>query len=225
MIRTVLTDIEGTTSSIAFVHDMLFPYAYERMADYVHAHAGEPTVAALLDDARALAEKPDASLDDTIAILRQWIREDRKATPLKALQGLMWEEGYRRGDFFGHIYEDAAQQLRHWHERGLTLCVYSSGSVHAQKLLFAHTRFGDLTPLFSGYFDTTVGGKKEADSYRRIAETLEQPPDDILFLSDIPAELEAAREAGMAVVQLVREGTEPAQAFPQAKDFFGITPV
>lgn len=224
MIKAIVTDIEGTTSSIAFVHEVLFPYAYERLGEYVRAHAGEPAVEKLLEDAQTLAGRPEASLEETVEILRAWIREDRKATPLKSLQGLIWEEGYRRGAFHGHLYDDAAAQLRAWHDQGFKLYVYSSGSVHAQKLLFGHTRFGDLTPLFSGYFDTTVGGKKEAESYRRIAGELGLVPESVLFLSDIPAELEAAKAAGMRVTQLVREGATPSPHFPQARDFHEIHP-
>lgn len=209
MIQAIVTDIEGTTSSLSFVKDVLFPYARSRMGAFVREHGREPEVAPLLEDARTAA---GGSLDDEalIAQLERWIDEDRKITPLKALQGLIWEHGYRRGDFQGHVYLDAVEQLRAWHDRRLRLYVYSSGSVKAQQLLFAHTAFGDLTPLFSGYFDTTVGGKKEAESYRRIAQALGLPPDRILFLSDVKEELDAARAAGFAVRWLIRDGAPPA---------------
>jgi enolase-phosphatase E1 len=203
---------------------VLFPYAREHLPAFVRAHASEPDVAKLLDDARAAA---DADLDQEALIrqLQAWIDEDRKLTPLKALQGLIWEEGYRRGGFTGHVYPDAARCLRAWKDRGLALYVYSSGSVYAQKLLFGHTDHGDLTPLFSGYFDTTVGPKREADSYRTIASRIGLPPADILFLSDVREELDAAREAGMRTVWLVREG-EPdlasARAHRQARDFDAV---
>ena len=144
-------------------------------------------------------------------------------TPLKALQGLIWEEGYRRGDFKGHVYEDAARNLRRWHERGIALYVYSSGSVHAQKLLFGYSEAGDLTPLFSGYFDTAIGHKREAESYRAIAVAMDRPPQDILFLSDIGAELDAARAAGIQTVWLVRDGAPDSNAdHRQARDFDSI---
>lgn len=219
MIQVVLTDIEGTTSSLSFVKDVLFPYARRHMAEFVHAHAEEAEVRRSLDDVVATAGRPMADADAVAELLR-WLDEDRKITPLKALQGLIWEEGYRRGDFVGHVYEDAARRLREWHERGLRLYVFSSGSVHAQKLLFGHTAYGDLTPLFSGYFDTNVGAKQEAESYRRIAGEIGAAPGSILFLSDIRGELDAALAAGMSTAWLVREGTLGfAAVHRQARDF------
>ncbi len=223
MIRAVLTDIEGTTSSLSFVKDVLFPYARRHIDRYVREHADKPQVAALLDEARREMGIPDAGLDAVIAQLIDWIDRDRKVTPLKALQGLIWEAGYAAGDFTGHVYEDAAAALRDWQRSGMRLYVYSSGSVHAQKLLFAHTEYGDLTPLFSGYFDTRVGHKAESASYRYIAGQVGAAPETILFLSDVVAELDAAREAGMQTCQLVRAGgLDPAPAHPQVRDFAQI---
>jgi enolase-phosphatase E1 len=211
MIRAILTDIEGTTSSLSFVKGVLFPYARERLRDFVQAHGQEPPVRELLLQVGQAAGK---TLTDEEAVmqLRQWMDEDRKLTPLKALQGLIWEAGYRSGDFQGHIYDDAAMCLPQWHDRGLKLYVYSSGSVHAQKLLFGHTHYGDLTPLFSGYFDTKVGAKQESAAYRRIAQTIDLPAEEVLFLSDIEAELDAAREAGMSTCWLVRGSRPDARA-------------
>jgi enolase-phosphatase E1 len=211
MIRAVLTDIEGTTSSLSFVKDVLFPYARARVDDFVRRApaAHRP----LVEDARravAASGTPAASDVQLAAALVRWIDEDRKITELKAIQGVIWEEGYRRGDLHGHVYPDAVQALRAWHEAGIRLYVYSSGSIHAQKLLFAHTEYGDLTPLFSGYFDTTSGGKKEADSYRRIVQAIGLPAGEIVFLSDIEAELAAAQHAGMQTRLLAREG-QPAR--------------
>jgi enolase-phosphatase E1 len=205
MIQAILTDIEGTTSSLSFVKDVLFPYAHQHMADVVHSHAQDSAVRQLLEDAAQAAGRP---LDEAQAVaqLRQWIEEDRKITPLKALQGLIWEAGYRRGDFTGHVYPDAVEWLKHWHAQGLRLYVFSSGSVYAQKLLFGHSDAGDLTPLFSGYFDTNIGAKQEAESYRRIAGEIGLEPAAVLFLSDIQGELDAARSAGMATCWLVRGG-------------------
>ncbi|MBK9130837.1 MAG: acireductone synthase [Gammaproteobacteria bacterium] len=224
MIRAVLTDIEGTTTSLSFVKDVLFPYARRHIDRYVREHAGEPQVAALLDEARREMGVPDAALDAVIAQLIDWIDRDRKVTPLKALQGLIWEAGYAAGDFTGHVYKDAAAALRDWQRSGVRLYVYSSGSVHAQKLLFAHTEYGDLTPLFSGYFDTRVGHKAESASYRHIAAQVGAAPETILFLSDIVAELDAAREAGMRTCQLVRAGEiDPAPAHRQVRDFAQIS--
>jgi enolase-phosphatase E1 len=222
MVRAVLTDIEGTTSSLSFVKEVLFPYARERLAEFIQTQGSRPDVAQLLEEARAAV---DAALSQQGLIdqLIAWIDADRKITPLKALQGLIWEDGYRRGDFTGHVYEDAARCLRAWKARGIALYVYSSGSVHAQRLLFAHTDHGDLTPLFSDYFDTTIGHKQEISSYRAIANRIGLAPEDILFLSDIVAELDAARAAGMRTLQLVRhEPLDARSPHPQAGNFDAI---
>ncbi|NOV31688.1 acireductone synthase [Methylomonas sp. ZR1] len=204
MIKAIVTDIEGTTSSLSFVKDVLFPYARARLPDFVRRHREQAEIKLLLADANQLA---GGELDDDalIAQLIHWIDTDQKITPLKSLQGLIWLEGYRNGDFTGHVYEDAVRNLRNWFGLGYKLYVYSSGSVQAQKLLFGYSDFGDLTPLFSGYFDTHIGGKKEAISYERIAAELGLPAEQILFLSDIKDELDAARQAGFATCWLVRD--------------------
>jgi len=220
-IRAVVTDIEGTTSSLSFVKDVLFPYARNQLPAFVARHGEEPAVKALLADA-AREAAIDARPAEVVALLLRWIDEDRKATPLKALQGLIWEHGYAAGDFTGHIYEDAARNLRNWHEAGVALYVYSSGSVLAQKLLFAHTAYGDLTPLFSGYFDTRIGAKAEAASYQAIADSVQLPPETMLFLSDISAELAAAHSVGMQVIQLVRDTQVEPGPYPGVVDFDGI---
>jgi enolase-phosphatase E1 len=221
MIKAVLTDIEGTTSSISFVKDVLFPYARERIPEFVKLHGREPEVRRILDEAAVLADNKD---DEALCrSLIQWIDEDRKLTPLKALQGLIWEEGYRHGDFHGHVHEDAVQRLRAWKSRGLRLYVFSSGSVHAQKLLFGFTQYGDLTSLFSGYFDTHVGPKQDPESYRKIAAMIGLPAKNILFLSDIEEELDAARAAGMATYKLVRDPAFPKSAHPQVGSFDAIS--
>lgn len=219
MIKAVVTDIEGTTSALSFVKDVLFPYARARLAVFVREHRAEPAVRAQLDAARALADHPSGD-EALIEALLRWSDEDRKLTPLKALQGMIWEDGYRRADFTGHVYDDAVRRLRAWRERGLRLYVFSSGSVHAQRLLFGHSDHGNLTPLFGGYFDTTIGPKREPGSYRRISTEIGLPPDEVLFLSDIREELDAARAAGMATCWLVRDGPLPASAaHPVARDF------
>ena len=225
MIRAIVTDIEGTTSSLAFVKDVLFPYARRHLAPFIRAHANAPEVAALLAAARTVADlASDAPLTALIATLERWIDEDRKITPLKSLQGLIWQAGYRDGAFQGHIYPDAAVQLQQWQQQGIALYVYSSGSVAAQKLLFGHTAAGDLTPLFSGYFDTQIGAKQERAAYQQIATTLAIPATEILFLSDVTAELDAAAACGFATCQLLREGVV-AEAQPrhrQAVDFHAV---
>ena len=222
MIKAVVTDIEGTTSSLSFVKDVLFPYARAHIGEFVRRHHQQADVAQLLKDVAAQAGK-ELNLEQSIEQLIAWIDEDKKITPLKALQGLLWEKGYGDGDFQGHIYADARQKLQAWKDQGLALYVYSSGSVYAQKLLFAHTAYGDLTPLFSGYFDTRVGAKKQADSYREIAAQLGLPANQILFLSDIEQELQAADSVGMQTYWLLRDGEPDAQAaYRQVRDFMQI---
>jgi len=225
MIRALVTDIEGTTSSLSFVKDVLFPYSRAHIGAFLRCHAEEAEVAPLLEEARAEARASRLELGQLISTLERWIDEDRKVTPLKALQGLIWEAGYREGAFRGHIYADAAAALRRWKKAGLALYVYSSGSVRAQRLLFAHTDYGDLTPLFSGYFDTRTGAKGDPVSYRRIAAELGLPPHDLLFLSDVEGELDAARTAGLKTVWLVRGGRRDPQApHRQVRDFSEVDP-
>jgi len=203
MPKAILTDIEGTTSSISFVKDVLFPYARRALPGFVATRGRDPAVRKWLD---AVATENGGICDDRmiVEVLQGWIDQDRKHTALKALQGMVWADGYRNADFSAHIYPDAAPALRQWHAAGLPLYVFSSGSVPAQRLFFGHSDAGDLTPLFSGWFDTEVGGKREADSYLAIAEAIGLPPGEILFLSDIVEELDAAREAGLQTVLVDR---------------------
>lgn len=223
MIKAIVTDIEGTTSSLSFVKDVLFPYARRRIAEFVRAHAEDPAVRRELDEVRRLSGK-DLDDEESIDQLIYWIDEDKKITPLKSLQGMIWEDGYKKGAFTGHMYEDAVRHLKKWKDAGIALYVFSSGSVQAQKLLFAHTDYGDLTPLFSGYFDTNIGNKREADAYYKIAAAVGIPPGDILFLSDIREELDAAKSAGMQTVWLVRDGVpDPNAAHAQVRNFDEIT--
>ena len=220
-IRAVLTDIEGTTSSISFVKSVLFPFARDRLPAYVADHAGDAEVEQALEAARALEMPAEATRAATVAMLQRWIDEDRKATPLKTLQGRIWEDGYRSGALKGDIYPDAAEWLARWKNDGLSLYVYSSGSVLAQKLIFGHTAFGDLTPLFSGYFDTAVGSKTDHASYAAIAEVIGLPPAAVLFLSDNVRELDAAAEIGMATIALDRGEVvlPPGHGHAVARDF------
>jgi enolase-phosphatase E1 len=223
MINAILTDIEGTTSSLSFVKDVLFPYSRARMAEFVRANADKPDVRAQLDEVRRLAGG-NLDIEQTIVQLLRWIDEDKKVTPLKALQGMIWEAGYRRGDFKGHVYDDAVRNLKKWKAAGLRLYVFSSGSVFAQKLIFGFSEAGDLTPLFSGYFDTTIGSKREAEAYKKIAGEIGSAPGEILFLSDIKEELDAARGAGMQTIHVVRDGAiEAGAAHRQVRSFDEIT--
>lgn len=214
----IITDIEGTTSRISFVTDVLFPYAARELPAYIRANTSQPDVAAALVNCRELMQQAEASTEQIINQLLQWIAEDKKVTPLKTLQGMVWQQGYQTGAFTGHLYADAAEQLQHWHQLGIKLFVYSSGSVQAQQLLFQYSDYGDLTPLFSGYFDTRVGAKREISSYAAILQQLQLPPKQVLFLSDIVAELDAAKVLGIATVQLIRENQAPAD-HPVAHSF------
>lgn len=213
--RAILTDIEGTTSSIAFVKDVLFPYARRELPSILAERGGERPVRRWLD--AVAAEVGGAATDETlVATLRDWIDEDRKHTALKALQGMIWDAGYRRGDFRAHVYPDAVAALRAWHAAGHRLAVYSSGSVPAQKLFFGHSEAGDLAPLFSAWFDTETGPKRDAESYRRITQALAVPASGIVFLSDVVAELDAARDAGLATVLVDRRSDYPTARFGEA---------
>jgi enolase-phosphatase E1 len=193
--KAVLLDIEGTTSSIAFVAEVLFPYARTHLADYIATHSEEV--------APILAEVPG---EDKVATLLGWIDEDRKATPLKTLQGLIWAQGYADGTLQGHVYPDTPEALRRWQAAGVAIYIYSSGSIAAQKLIFGRSIAGDLTPLLSGYFDTTTGPKREAESYTKIADATGFAAKEILFVSDMQAEVDAARAAGMRALLIDRSG-------------------
>ena len=222
MIKAVVTDIEGTTSSLSFVKDVLFPYARLHMAEFVRQHAHEAAVKDQLDQVSDVVGK-QLGLEQVITQLLQWIDEDKKVTPLKTLQGMIWQAGYESGDFTGHVYKDAVDQLREWHKQGIKLYVFSSGSVKAQQLLFAYSDFGDLTGLFSGYFDTRIGSKHEVQAYARIIESIALPAAEILFLSDIEQELDAAAMAGMQTLQLARDsGTNGANRHSSLPAFTDI---
>lgn len=201
-VAAIVTDIEGTTGSIAFVHEVLFPFARARLGRFIAEHPAEagPALAEIRASEGPLSEA------QIVALLERWTDEDRKAAPLKTLQGLIWREGYESGAFAGHVYDDAVGALRAWRAAGLRLYVYSSGSVQGQKLLFGHSTAGDLTPLFDGWFDTAIGTKTEAESYRRIAARIGVAPHAILFLSDAEAEIAAAAAAGLQTVRLARDG-------------------
>ncbi len=204
LITTILTDIEGTTSSIGFVKDVLFPYARRRLPAFIVTHADDADVAHWLHEAAREAELVSATQQEIIDLLLSWIDADRKSTALKTLQGMIWADGYASREYRAHVYPEVARCLRAWRAQGKRLYVYSSGSVQAQKLFFANSEAGDLTPLFSGYFDTTSGPKRSAESYRRIAAAIGVAADGILFLSDVVAELDAARVAGLHTTLVAR---------------------
>ena len=205
----VLVDIEGTIADIAFVKNVLFPYAREALPEFVARHGQRTDVREQLNAAAAEAGVNAGDDAAIVAALQQWIDEDRKVTPLKALQGKIWRDGYESGAFTAHLYADAYEKLKLWRGNGIPLYVYSSGSVEAQDLYFGHTEYGDLRGWFDGFFDTNVGHKRERSSYVKIAEAIGCAPADIVFFSDVTAELDAAREAGMRTVHIQRGKSEP----------------
>ena len=207
-VKFILTDIEGTTTSVSFVYEQLFPYFRNNIQQIKNLlHLEEIKEALEQTQKLALEEGIELeNLDDQIAQLMKWSLEDKKITPLKTLQGILWESGYKSGEIKGHVYPDVATSLQYWKSKGFDLGVFSSGSVPAQKLIFGYSESGDLTPYFSAYFDTKTGGKRETETYTKIAEILKKAPNEILFLSDIIEELEAAKEAQFQTIQLVRLG-------------------
>ena len=206
---SVVLDIEGTTSATGFVVDVLYPYSRSRFGELLVERRGDPDVARAVAQVRELLAEPDADDARVEKALNAWLDEDRKATPLKTLQGIIWSEGFARGDLVSHFYDDVLPALRAWHAAGVRLHVYSSGSVAAQRAWFRSSPEGDLLPLVAGLYDTeNAGPKQEARSYRVIASALglAAAPGRILFLSDRPGELDAAREAGWRTVGIRRPG-------------------
>jgi enolase-phosphatase E1 len=209
-----LLDIEGTTTPVAFVHQALFPYARARVWEFLQRHAADPEVRAdlaLLRSEHAVDAlehpAPPAWREDiaaTVAYVHWLMDRDRKSTGLKSLQGKIWEAGYRSGELQGQVFPDVPPALARWHRAERDIAIFSSGSIQAQKLLFANSTAGDLTPFIRAYFDTTTGPKTEAQSYDRIAAALERSPSEALFLSDTIAELNAAKRAGMRTALCVR---------------------
>jgi len=220
-LAAIVLDIEGTVTPIAFVTGTLFPYARDHLREYLTAHAEDPELLTLLVQLRdehtrdaaaseVLSQWVDGPRDRALASAAsyvEWLMDrDRKSPALKALQGRIWEQGYRSGSLVGDLFPDVPPALRRWRARGLVAAIFSSGSVHAQRLLFGHSSAGDLTPLVAAYFDTTTGPKGDPESYRRIAASIGRSPDVCLFVSDAPVELEAASGAGMQVRLAIRPG-------------------
>ncbi len=213
--KALLTDIEGTTTSIHFVHDELFPLAKKELPEFLHRHSEQviPQLENLREKIAHDTRRDLASVttDDVIELLLAYIEQDKKDTDLKVIQGKIWRHAYESGKVKGHLYAEVLGTLQKLHTRSIVLSVYSSGSVEAQQLLFQYSTAGDLSSLFSHYFDTRIGAKREKESYERIARFMEIDPHDILFLSDVEAELDAAAEAGFQVLQVIRPGTEPSE--------------
>ena len=220
-IRAILLDIEGTTTPIAFVTEVLFPYARRHLRSYLEQRAGpagDEALLALLREEHAREsnagdapppwiEQPAAGRLTAAASYVEWLMDrDRKSPALKELQGRIWEDGYRRGELLGDVFPDVPAALERWRSRRIGVGIFSSGSVLAQQLLFRHSSRGDLTPWLDWYFDTGIGAKTDPATFRRIANTIELPAEAMLFLSDVTRELEAAHDAGMQARLSVRPG-------------------
>ena len=231
--RGILLDIEGTTSSIRFVYDVMFPYMRRELDSFLNANWGTKD---LQDACRLIALDAghdsleawvgkNAKEEDARKVVRKEVMQlmdgDVKATGLKQLQGLIWKAGFNSGEMKAHLYDDVLPAIKKWHNAGIDIHIYSSGSVAAQKLFFGHTIQGDLLHYFSGHYDTTIGGKKEADSYRHITSEFKCPASDILFISDVVEELNAAKAAGMETVLSIRpeNNPQPEHSFPSITSF------
>ena len=240
--RGVLLDIEGTTSSIRFVYDQMFPFVRRELLSFLEANRESPAVT---DAANQIAQDADYDSFAALAQAHDWdvrdpwfadpsarqilhdevVRQmdaDWKTTGLKQLQGLIWKSGFASGELKAHLYPEVADCLKAWHDSGLVLRIYSSGSIAAQKLFFGHTVAGDLLPLVSGHDDTTTGSKKEMSSYQAIADKFGFAPESIVFISDSIDELQAAESAGMQVVWSCRPENPPADnpaGYPAIRSF------
>ena len=218
MVKAVLLDIEGTIAPLSFVKEVMFPYSKRKLREFLEENWNKPEIQEIVRDASREVGK-ELSLEEAVETFSRWIDEDRKITPLKELQGYIWEEGFKSGELRAPLYEDAYKKIREWKERGIPLYIYSSGSVKAQELFFSHTEYGNLLGLFSGFFDTKIGNKKEKESYLRIAQKIGLKPEEILFISDNPEELKAAKEEGFKVLQSVRDGVKPSEEFEKIYSF------
>lgn len=219
-VRGILLDIEGTTSSIRFVYDVMFPFVRENVASFLASQWNDQPVQACLPLLAADLEKesvevwlgdrtPEEQQSEVVRGVIGLMDDDVKATGLKQLQGLIWKNGFHNGQMVAHLYDDVAVSIGQWKQQGIDVRVYSSGSIQAQKLFFGHTVAGNLLDLFSGHYDTTTGPKKEAESYRIIAADFACEAGEILFVSDVVAELDAAKEAGLQTVLSIRPGNHP----------------
>jgi enolase-phosphatase E1 len=221
-IRAFLLDIEGTTTPIDFVFKTLFPFAAEHVEEFLREHSSDPEIKTLVAELRStwsgaassgapvwMESTPEAKIASAAAYVRWLIARDSKITPLKTLQGKIWEQGFRSGTLKGEVYPDVAPAFARWREQGRRIAIFSSGSVLAQKLLFAHSAAGDLSSHIEAYFDTTAGPKREAESYKKIVAALQLRTEQVLFISDVPAELDAARAAHLHTALSLRSGNLP----------------
>lgn len=210
-VKFVLMDIEGTTTSVSFVYEVLFPY-FQRNIQLLAKLKNVKQVKLAFDQVREIVFKEEGkeglSIDEIISYLLLWSKEDRKVTPLKTVQGILWETAYKSSEIKGHVFEDVPSKLMEWKNSGVRMGVFSSGSIDAQRLLFGYSETGDLNKYFSFNFDTNTGSKKDSQTYQKIASKINLHPQHILFLSDIVDELQAAKESGFKTIQLVRESTQ-----------------
>ena len=238
-IRAILLDIEGTTTPIDFVFKTLFPFAAEHVEEFLREHATDSEIKALIAEMRStwsgaasagapvwIESTPEEKLASAAAYVRWLIARDSKITPLKTLQGKIWEQGFRRGALKGEVYSDVAPAFARWREQGRRIAIFSSGSVLAQALLFTHSTAGDLSSYLEAYFDTTTGPKREPGSYKKIAAGLQLPPQELLFVSDVPAELDAARSAHMHTAHSLRAGVPELESpsHPVIRTFDDVLP-
>ena len=216
-LNTILLDIEGTTTPIEFVHDTLFPFAKERVGKFVETHFADlhdeinDLVAESASDGSYTVPVDPTEPGSVAAYLEHLIDHDRKSTPLKSIQGKIWKDGYESGELKSVVFDDVPAAFERWNAAGRTIAIFSSGSVLAQKLLFRYTDHGDLTPFISDYFDTSTGAKREPRSYAAIAAELKTSPAEIMFVSDIVAELDAAQESGLMTALALRRGNAPVE--------------
>ena len=227
MIQSIITDIEGTTTDIKFVKEVLFPFSLNNIESYILANKDNPQIINYIEDATYTIESEDhaddVDLDEVISYLKKWIVEDRKHPALKGIQGLLWQDGYLHHGIKGHIYNDVFPMLKKWKEEdGIVLGIFSSGSVAAQKLLFGNTAIGNINHLFKYNFDTQIGDKISGKSYEKIRNQIGLVPYHILFLSDIEKELDAAQSVGFKTIQLTREGTIPTKKHLNAANFMEV---
>ncbi|MFT5235044.1 MAG: enolase-phosphatase E1 [Shewanella sp.] len=222
-IRAIVVDTAGTTTDLNFIKDTLFAYSVKALPDFLKENQSNVLVDNCICDVRDIALEPDADLDRVVEILQQWVEEDRKATPLKTLQGLIWKQGYARGEFTGHIFPDFIEAIERIKQNNMRIYSFSSGSAEAQKLLFSHSDAGDLTPHFDGHFDTRTGNKLFKQAYCNIINTISLSPKQVLFISDVVEELKAAEEAGMRTMQMVRSADQRTGAHKQITSFEELT--
>jgi enolase-phosphatase E1 len=208
MKKVILLDIEGTIAPISFVKEVMFPYSKNKLEKFLKENKDKEEIKKIIEEVEKIEGKK-LTLSEVIEILKRWIDEDKKITPLKDLQGYIWKEGFEKGELKAPIYEDAIKKIKEWKNKGYKIYIYSSGSVQAQKLFFSHTNYGNILNMFDGHFDTKIGNKKDKNSYLKIAKEIGVEPKEIIFLSDDEKEIESSIEAGLKGIKVSRKGDKP----------------